>query len=254
MIMENKDIKVITSINNNLIKEFYKLKEKKYRMINKEFLIEGEHLINEAYHANRLKILLSNNDDILNKYQVREKYKVSEDIIKKLSHTTSPQGIIGICDIKEIAVDYNKYQHILILDDVKDPGNIGTLIRTALAFNIDLIVTSKDSCDIYNDKVVRASQGAIFNIDVIYKDLNLEIDLMKKNKIKIISTSLSATTSVKDIEKFDKYAIILGNEANGVHKDIQDLADINVIIPISKEMESLNVAIAGAIMMYEVRK
>lgn len=252
--MENKDIKIITSINNNFIKELSKLKEKKYRLMNKEFLIEGEHLINEAYNANRLKILLSDNEDILNRYDICEKYKVSEDIIKKLSQTTSPQGLVGICDIKDVEVDYNNYQHILILDDVKDPGNIGTLIRTSLAFDIDLIVMSKDSCDIYNDKVVRASQGAIFNIDIAYKDLKNEIQLMKNKDIKIISTSLSANMDVKDIKHMDKYAIILGNEANGVNKDIQDLADINVIIPISKKMESLNVAIAGAIMMYEVRK
>ncbi len=252
--MENKDIKVITSINNNLIKEFAKLKEKKYRIQKGEFLIEGDHLINEAYNANRLKILLSSNDDILNKYDKCEKYKVSEDIIKKLSQTTSPQGLVGICDIKDVEVDYKKYQHILILDDVKDPGNIGTLIRTSLAFDIDLIVMSNDSCDIYNDKVVRASQGAIFNIDIVYRNLKDEIKLMKNKDIKIISTSLSATIDVKDIEKIDKYAIILGNEAKGVSDDIQQVADINVIIPISKKMESLNVAIAGAIMMYEVRK
>ena len=252
--MENKDIKVITSINNNIIKEFAKLKEKKYRIQKGEFLIEGDHLINEAYNANRLKILLSSNDDILNKYDKCEKYKVSEDIIKKLSQTTSPQGLVGICDIKDTSVDYKKYQHILILDDVKDPGNIGTLIRTSLAFDIDLIVMSNDSCDIYNDKVVRASQGAIFNIDIVYKDLKDEIKLMKNNNIKILSTSLSAAIDVKDIKKMDKYAIILGNEAKGVSEDIQKMADINVIIPISKKMESLNVAIAGAIMMYEVRK
>ena len=252
--MENKDIKVITSINNNLIKEFAKLKEKKYRIQKGEFLIEGDHLINEAYNANSLKILLSSNDDILNKYDKCEKYKVSEDVIKKLSQTTSPQGLVGICDIKDTSVDYKKYQHILILDDVKDPGNIGTLIRTSLAFDIDLIVMSNDSCDIYNDKVVRASQGAIFNIDIVYKDLKDEIKLMKESNIKIISTSLSATIDVKDIKKMDKYAIILGNEAKGVSEDIQKMADINVIIPISKKMESLNVAIAGAIMMYEVRK
>lgn len=252
--MENKDIKVITSINNNLIKEFAKLKEKKYRIQKGEFLIEGDHLINEAYNANSLKILLASNDDILNKYDKCEKYKVSEDVIKKLSQTTSPQGLVGICDIKDTSVDYKKYQHILILDDVKDPGNIGTLIRTSLAFDIDLIVMSNDSCDIYNDKVVRASQGAIFNIDIVYKDLKDEIKLMKESNIKIISTSLSATIDVKDIKKMDKYAIILGNEAKGVSEDIQKMADINVIIPISKKMESLNVAIAGAIMMYEVRK
>ena len=252
--MENKDIKVITSINNNLIKEFAKLKEKKYRIQKGEFLIEGDHLINEAYNANSLKILLASNDDILNKYDKCEKYKVSEDVIKKLSQTTSPQGLVGICDIKDTSVDYKKYQHILILDDVKDPGNIGTLIRTSLAFDIDLIVMSNDSCDIYNDKVVRASQGAIFNIDIVYRNLKDEIKLMKNKDIKIISTSLSATIDVKDIEKMDKYAIILGNEAKGVSDDIQQMADINVIIPISKKMESLNVAIAGAIMMYEVRK
>lgn len=248
------NIKEITSITNPYIKDLAKLKEKKYRSLTNKYIIEGKHLVDDAYQEGLLKEVISTNLDILNNYQEVSKIKVNQQILNKLSDTTSPQDILGICEIKNIDVDYNNYKHILILDDVKDPGNVGTLIRTALAFDIDLVLLSNSSCDIYNSKVVRSTQGAIFKIDIAYKDLCKEMDLIKKAGIKVISTSLSADKEIKDIGSIDKYAIILGNEASGVSLDIQRQADINVIIPISKRIESLNVAIAGAIMMYEVNK
>ena len=248
------NIKEITSITNPYIKYLAKLKEKKYRSLTNKYIIEGKHLVDDAYQEGLLKEVISTNLDILNNYQEVSKIKVNQQILNKLSDTTSPQDILGICEIKNIDVDYNNYKHILILDDVKDPGNVGTLIRTALAFDIDLVLLSNSSCDIYNSKVVRSTQGAIFKIDIAYKDLSKEMDLIKKAGVKVISTSLSADKEIKDIGSIDKYAIILGNEASGVSLDIQRQADINVIIPISKRIESLNVAIAGAIMMYEVNK
>ncbi len=248
------NIKEITSITNPYIKDLAKLKEKKYRSLTNKYIIEGKHLVDDAYQEGLLKEVISTNLDVLNNYQEVSKIKVNQQILNKLSDTTSPQDILGICEIKNIDVDYNNYKHILILDDVKDPGNVGTLIRTALAFNIDLVLLSNSSCDIYNAKVVRSTQGAIFKIDIAYKDLCKEMNLIKEAGIKVISTSLSADKEIKDIGSIDKYAIILGNEASGVSLDIQRQADINVIIPISKRIESLNVAIAGAIMMYEVNK
>ena len=248
------NIKEITSITNPYIKDLAKLKEKKYRSLTNKYIIEGKHLVDDAYQEGLLKEVISTNLDILNNYQEVSKIKVNQQILNKLSDTTSPQDILGICEIKNIDVDYNNYKHILLLDDVKDPGNVGTLIRTALAFDIDLVLLSNSSCDIYNSKVVRSTQGAIFKIDIAYKDLCKEMDSIKKAGIKVISTSLSADKEIKDIGSIDKYAIILGNEASGVSHNIQRQADINVIIPISKRIESLNVAIAGAIMMYEVNK
>lgn len=248
------DYKEITSLTNPYVKDLVKLKEKKYRSLLNEYIIEGKHLVDDAYKVGLLKEVISTDDNVLNNYQNVSKIKVNEQILYKIADTQNPQNILGICEIKNIYVDYKNYNHILILDDVKDPGNVGTLIRTALAFDIDLVLLSNESCDVYNSKVVRSTQGAIFKIDIAYKDLKEEIKKIKKEGITVISTSLNTSTSIKDIKKIDKYAIILGNEANGVTKDIQEEADINVIIPISKDIESLNVAIAGAIMMYEVNR
>ena len=249
-----EDIIKITSPSNSYIKALYKLKDKKTRKLENKFIVEGLHLVEEAYKAKALVEILTTSDQYDNIYKDIKITKVSDEIIKKLSDTTTPQDIIGIAKINEYKIDYEKINHILILDDVKDPGNVGTLVRTSLGFNIDLIILSNDSCDIYNSKVLRASQGAIFNVPCIYSDLVESLDSLKKHGIKIISTSLNTSINIKEIGKIDKYAIILGNEASGVRKEIQEKADINVIIPINKKLESLNVAIAGAILMYEVSK
>ena len=245
---------IITSINNPYIKEISKLKDKKYRTLNKKFIIEGVHLVKEAYSEDIILEIFTTNDNYQNDFKDIKITIVSFDIIKKLSDTTTPQDIVAVCKFKDTYIDYDKYKHILILDDVKDPGNVGTLIRTSLGFNIDAVILSENSCDIYSSKVLRSSQGAIFHIACAYKNIDCEIDIIKKHGIKVISTSLLAKTKISEIEKIENYAIILGNEANGVRKNIQEKADINVIIPIKDALESLNVAIAGAIMMYEVSK
>ena len=139
-----------------------------------------------------------------------------------------------------------------MLDDLQDPGNLGTLIRTALGFNIDLIVASFDTVDLYNSKSIRATQGAMFALPIIYKDLNLEIEKIRESGIKIIGTSLNASTTLKELDKLERYAIILGNEARGVKENLLENTDVNVIIETNKLLESLNVSIAGAIMMYEL--
>ena len=249
-----EEITKITSPSNSYIKALYKLKDKKTRKQENKLIVEGAHLVEEAYKAHALLEILTTNDKYITKYKDIKIIKVSEEIIKKLSDTTTPQDILGIAKISEYAIDFTKIKHVLILDDVKDPGNVGTLIRTSLGFNIDLIILSEDSCDIYNSKTIRSSQGAIFSVPCIYSALEPILETLKKHNIKTISTSLDASISITDIGKPDKYAIILGNEANGVRDIIQEKADINVIIPINKKLESLNVAIAGAILMYEVNK
>jgi TrmH family RNA methyltransferase len=161
---------------------------------------------------------------------------------------------MGICEIKDVEIDYNDYDHLLILDGVNDPGNLGTLIRTALGFNIDLIVLSKDTVDLYNSKSIRATQGAMFALPIIYRDLENELDLIKRSNIKIIGTSLNTNNKLDSLEKIDRYAIVLGNEARGAKESTLEKTDINVIIETNKKLESLNVSIAGAIMMYELNK
>ena len=239
----------ITSVNNKYVKYLCSLSNKKVRDEAKEFIVEGYHLVSEAYKKNRLKTVLIT--DVKDEIKGVKNILVSSSVIEKISNTKSPQNIIGVC----VILDNNTYDcnRCVILDGVQDPGNIGTIIRTALGFNIDTVILSNDACDIYNDKVIRATQGAIFNINFIRGNLKEIIPNLKSKGIIIIGTSLQANV-IKNIEKPAKFCLVLGNEGNGVSREIQELCDINVKIDISEKLESLNVSIAGAIMMYELTK
>ena len=239
-------MKEITSINNDYIKYLLKLKEKKYRHLEKKFIIEGYHLVNEAYQAKMLKEVLVIDDD--EKFEGVSVIKVTDQIIKKLSSTITPQNIIGICDIsneKEI-----KGKKILLLDNINDPGNLGTLIRSSLGFGIDTIVLSEDCVDLYNEKVIRATQGAIFKINIIINDLKETITYLQKHDIKVFGTSLESSKFLQEYKVNNNYAILLGNEANGVKKELLQLTNDNIKIEIDNKLESLNVAVAGSIIMY----
>lgn len=239
-------MKEITSINNEYIKSLLKLKEKKYRNEYKKFLIEGYHLVEEAYKSNCLEEILIINDT--NNYNNISKIKVNYNIFKKLSSTTTPQDIIGVCKIPSNSnIIGNK---ILMLDNINDPGNLGTLIRSSLGFGITTIILSPDCVDLYNDKVIRATQGAIFKTNIITKDLYESIKYIKQQGITVIGTSLQITEDLKNIKDINKYALLLGNEANGVKQELLKQTDMNVKIAIDPKLESLNVAVAGSIIMY----
>lgn len=242
-------MKEITSVQNNFIKDLIKLKQKKYRDKEKKFIVEGYNIIEEA--KNYLSLLLITNKEDINLYKDVEHILVTYDIIKKLTDTVTPQGIIGICNYKESKDVYAN--NVLVLDGLQDPGNIGTIIRSALCFDFKTIIMSLDSCDIYNEKVIRATQGAIFNIDIKKCDIKEELVHLKNKGYKIVGTALENGKELNSIVFGEKNAIILGNEGNGVSKDVLASTDVNAYIPINKEMESLNVAIAGAIIMNKVR-
>ncbi len=239
-------MKEISSVNNEYIKSLHKLKEKKNRIQEKKFLIEGFHLVEEAYKANKLIQILTT--QYVSKFESIEQIIVSEPIIEKLSFTKNPQGIIGVC--KMSSNNEIKGSKILLLDNVNDPGNLGTLIRSSLGFYIDTIVLSEDCVDLYNDKTIRATQGAMFNINIIVADLKNVIDVLQKQNIKVIGTSLQSSKNLKEIEKIDKYAILLGNEANGVKAELLEKTNFNVRIEMNNKLESLNVSVAGSIIMY----
>lgn len=239
-------MKEISSVNNEYIKSLHKLKEKKNRIQEKKFLIEGFHLVEEAYKANKLIQILTTK--YVSKFESIEQIIVSEPIIEKLSFTKNPQGIIGVCEMN--SNNEIKGSKILLLDNVNDPGNLGTLIRSSLGFYIDTIVLSEDCVDLYNDKTIRATQGAMFNINIIVADLKNVIDVLQKQNIKVIGTSLQSSKNLKEIEKIDKYAILLGNEANGVKAELLEKTNFNVRIEMNNKLESLNVSVAGSIIMY----
>ena len=242
-------MKEITSVNNPLIKELIKLKQKKYRDKEKKFIVEGYNIIEEAKDYITLIITSSKEDE--NILPNVEHILVPKEIIGKLSETVTPQGIIGICNY--VTSRENFEGNVLVLDGLQDPGNIGTLIRTAICFDFNTIYITDNSCDIYNEKVLRATQGGIFKVNIIRKNINDIIDDLKKKGYYIVGTSLKNGIPLNDINFKNLNAIILGNEGNGVSKETIEQSNINAYIPINTSMESLNVAIAGGIIMNKVR-
>lgn len=242
-------MKEITSVNNPLIKELIKLKQKKYRDKEKKFIVEGYNIIEEAKDYITLIITSSKEDKSI--LPNVEHILVPKEIIGKLSETVTPQGIVGICNY--VTSRENFEGNVLVLDGLQDPGNIGTLIRTAICFDFNTIYITDNSCDIYNEKVLRATQGGIFKVNIIRKNINDIIDDLKKKGYYIVGTSLKNGIPLNDINFGKMNAIILGNEGNGVSKETIERSNVNAYIPINASMESLNVAIAGGIIMNKVR-
>ena len=238
---------IITSLDNKEIKRIYKLKQKKYRDLEKEFIIKGEHLIKEAYKNKLLKKII-----VLENYNIDidiEKVIVSYEVMKKLSSLDTPPKVIGICNILEEKEIGNK---VLVLDNIQDPGNLGTIIRSSVAFNIDTIIMSNDTVDLYNPKVIRSTQGMMFYINIIKRDIKDELIKLKSKNIPIYTTNVLSGIDVKDIGKCDRYILIVGNEGNGVSRKIELLADKSITIKTNKNVESLNVGVATSILLYEL--
>ncbi len=239
---------IITSINNEKIKEIKKLNDKKYRDLSNLFLVEGEHLVREAYKNNCLKqIICLENVDI--NLDVETIY-VKENIIKSISNLDNI-NIIGVCEKKLNDKIGNK---VVILDNVQDPGNLGTIIRSSVAFNVDTLLISNDSVDLYNTKVLRATQGMIFSLNIIVCDIKEKIKELKKNNYKIIGTDVNDGISINTLEKNDKLCIIMGNEGKGLKQEIKDLCDNFIYIKMNEKCESLNVGVATSIILYELDK
>ena len=181
---------------------------------------------------------------------------VTEKVFSGITDVTNPQGILAVIgkntDIKEI--DYNQ-NLFLVLDNIQDPGNMGTILRTADSVNLKQIIVAKGTADCYNPKVVRSTMGAIFRVKVIEcEDLKKVLKEMKKRKIKVYATDLQTDKSIYDVD-YQKSAIIIGNEANGVSRDILELADEKIKIPMIGKTESLNAEVATGIILYEaIRK
>ena len=232
---------MIESVNNERIKEYSKLNTKKYRDESGLFIVEGEHLVEEALKKTQAVEIFSLDD---------KHTQVSEAVMRKLSNLNTPPRILAVCKkLKEEEIKGN----ILILDGIQDPGNLGTIIRSAVAFGIDTIVTSLDTVDFYNVKTLRASEGMVFNINIVEKDLN-ELLPELKNTHRIYTTNVVNGTDVSKIDVNKPYAIVMGNEGNGVKREIADMCDEAIYIPMNSNCESLNVAIATSIILYEFSK
>ena len=232
---------VITSVNNEKVKYWNSLKLKKNRDRDKCFLIEGNHLIKEAEEKGLVINTISINDN-------NADFLVTKEIMKKISDQKSISDNAAIVKyIPEQKISGN----VLILDDIQDPGNLGTLIRSSIAFGFNNIILSDESVDLYNPKVIRATEGMIFNINVIRTNIIEYIPKLKEMGYKILVSDVISGKDIKD-EICNNIALVLGNEGKGVHKNIKELCDELVNIKMDKACESLNVGVAGSILMYEV--
>jgi len=255
-------MQVITSKDNELVKNIKKLKEKKYRDLNNQFIVEGIKIVGEAIEENadiEYIVVCEDciNDGSLDKKLLYEiaKYKciyVTEKIFATLTDVTNPQGILAVINRNNIYnnIDYNE-ELIIVLDGIQDPGNLGTILRTVDSANLKQIIVSKDTADGYNPKVVRSTMGGIFRVNIIKSDDLVETLKQLKNKgFEVVVTSLDTTTNIYNIH-YNKKVIVIGNEANGVSQEIQNIADKKVIIPMLGKTESLNAGVAAGVMIYE---
>lgn len=243
----------IESANNKIIKFTNSLKVKKFRKQEGLFIAEGERLVLDAIkYVNPSYIIVSEN--FYKKDFPYKTYEVTESIFKKLSETVSPQGILAVfkTDIKN--TDSITPCNTVILNRLQDPGNLGTILRTAKAAGFDNIILDCECADIYNSKTVRSSMSALFNLNIfLSSSLKDDIELLKNKGFTVIGTTLqSDSVNLYKGEYEFPVAFIIGNEGAGMDKDLIDLCDKKVIIPMEDGIESLNASVAGSVVMYEI--
>ncbi|GIO21736.1 RNA methyltransferase [Oceanobacillus sp. J11TS1] len=244
---------MITSVKNEKIKALKKLHQRKYRAQTNTFLIEGEHLIEEALLSGweTKEIIVSEEvrtPEIASDLPITE---VTKQVFKELSFTASPQGIMAVVEMKTEHVADG--QVLVLLDAIQDPGNLGTIIRTADAAGVNGIILGRGCVDLFNDKVIRATQGSIFHIPILQENLEEKIVHLKDAGYSIWATALEAADNYKMLPIPQKTAIIFGNEGAGVQESLLEKADTRVTIPIFGKAESLNVSIAAGVLLYYLK-
>jgi len=279
-------MEIISSKDNKRIKYIRSLLEKgNIRKKNHQFVVEGIKLVDEALEYGKVlevvcaeslydeiisgdlsgNRLLAENDKNITNYVKKGSslLVVSDTVFKSMSETKTPQGILAVAEMPdyglldkgflEQAYTKNGKIKLLVLEDTADPGNLGTIMRTAEAAGVTGVIMGKGTVDIFNPKVVRSTMGSIFRLPFAYaEDLKETIQEFKKQGISFYATHLKGEKSYKDIKYSDMSAILVGNEARGLSDEVADLADTYVLIPMQGKVESLNAAVAAALMMYEV--
>ena len=262
-------MELIVSKSNDKVKFIRSLNEKKYRTKYNAFYLEGVKVTNEILDKNEAidilfiayskSLLISTNGGqaLLNRISSLKNVKVlefEENIFKYMTDTVNTQGILVVMKIPKYSLENEENKNIILLDKVQDLGNIGTIIRSCNAFGVDTILCTSGTADVYSPKAVRATMGGILNVKIIYLDDIEKLNLFKKMGYKIATTSLKTQNSIDSIDYNNKYIFVMGNEANGVSKEIIDISDFVVKIPMSEKIESLNVGVATSIILYEQYK
>ncbi|WRP05507.1 RNA methyltransferase [Rossellomorea aquimaris] len=247
-------MKYIQSSKNPVVKQWKKLLTKKERDLTRTYIVEGFHLVEEALKQEDtvLELIVVEGTDLPQKWTVDSvsMTMVAEEVGKALSDTETSQGVFAVCKQKEDEHDIDEAATFILLDGLQDPGNIGTIIRTADAAGIDMVVLGKGTVDPYNPKVLRSAQGGHFHIPIIRRDLNETISKLKERDIPVYGTALENGVEYTTVKPQSSYALIVGNEGNGMSKDLLTETDQNLYIPIYGKSESLNVAIAAGVLLY----
>ena len=233
----------ILSKNNQKIKDACSLKLKKVRQEKGLFLMEGIKNLDLALAHGSVKTIFTAIGLPKLKQDI-ECYKVNDEVLRKLAASENPEGVVFVCEMPKPKKDKNDYHKIVYLDQINDPGNLGTILRSAVAFSYDAVILSKGSVDLYNEKVVAASKGAIFLIDAFVGDISDYLD----HQI-IVSTLDEKSIPLSECEKPKDFVLVLGNESHGVSESIIKLASKLIKIEMNDVIDSLNVAMAGAILM-----
>ncbi|MFC0270244.1 TrmH family RNA methyltransferase [Metabacillus herbersteinensis] len=246
----------IESVKNTKVKQWRKLHTKKEREATGTFLIEGFHLVEEALKRKEIirELIVSEEVSLPSSWNVDDLTMtiVTTEVMKAISDTETPQGVAAICE-ELIPTNIDSWQKLLFVDALQDPGNLGTIIRTADAAGIDGVVLGKGTVDLYNPKVVRSSQGSIFHLAIKKANLQEMLHIYKEKGFPIYGTSLQNGVSYKEIKPSTSFVLIMGNEGSGVGQDLLAKTDQNLYIPIYGGAESLNVGIATGILLYHLR-
>ncbi len=241
---------VISSLENQRVKSLVKLQQKKYRDLENAYLVEGEHLVEEAIKASVvLEIILLEGEQEINDFPCTF---VTNDVMKKITSLESTTKVVAICKKQEFSsITGNK---ILLLDEVQDPGNLGTIIRSSVAFGIEMILLSENTVDLYNPKVLRSAQGMHFHIPVLSVNSIEALTYLKEKGYTIFGTNVVNGVDARELDhsSLNKFCLVMGNEGKGIRQSVCELCDKNLYIPMSEKVESLNVGVACSILLYEL--
>ena len=253
----------IESKNNSRIKDFKKLKEKKYRLREGKYLVEGFRLVEEAFKAGKkvhAVLYEKGKEKEFNHYiepyvEHTDTFVTDADVIKELSSTVHPQGVIGILSLEdgsreEVTLSTTSTDLLVYLDGLQDPGNLGTIIRSCHASGAKGIILGKNTVDPFNDKVIRSSMGSIFYLP-IYLQGEKTLDQFMSAGYHLAVTSLEAQKNLYQEDLTGNIIIAIGNEGSGISKEIEDKADLLLKIPMPGGAESLNAAVATSIVLFE---
>ena len=241
------------------IKKICSLDSKKGRDLHNLILIEGKRLIEQVitsnYNISKIWItedFSNNNADLISRLKNISIDLISNQDLKKITATQNPSGIVGVLEIPKVDPEKLK-QPMIILDNIADPGNLGTIFRTAEWFGIHNVALSRDCVDPYNSKVVRSAMGAHFSMNIIRVEIDKYIKKLQSNNIEIIAADLDTNQSIENLKiSTDKWALIMGSEAHGLSKSVESLIDYKVKIPQVGKIESLNVSVACGIFLYHM--